>query len=238
MDTFQALADPNRRHIIELLAKNGQLSSTDISDKFKISAPAISQHLKVLREARLVKMEKRAQKHLYQINPAKIEELEAWLERLKKHWDAKFDRLDKVLEAEKNKILNLVQDDKLGSDSVRVVVFDQKDSSHFLVLSEADDPTNLKLPGGKFKDLIELPNQAAKRELKEELGLTIKLVKAGELINDDGVSRRHIYFGQASKGEIKPSSEIDHLKWLTVKSIPEGKNRRHILSAVKLSKGV
>ncbi|SRR5260221_8730794 len=101
MDVFQALSDSNRRQIIELLAKNGQLSATDIYDKFSVSHPAISQHLKVLREAKLVRMEKRAQQHLYQINPAKIEELEHWVQKLSKMWNARFDRLDKVLAVEK-----------------------------------------------------------------------------------------------------------------------------------------
>ncbi len=104
MDMFSALAEPTRRNIVELLAKNGQLSATDIYDKFSVSHPAISQHLKVLREANLVQMEKRAQQHLYQINPEKIDELEEWTKKLKKHWDARFDRLDKVLAAEKRKL--------------------------------------------------------------------------------------------------------------------------------------
>jgi DNA-binding transcriptional ArsR family regulator len=52
MDMFQALGDKSRRSIIELLSKKGQLTSTDISNQFHISAPAISQHLKVLREAK------------------------------------------------------------------------------------------------------------------------------------------------------------------------------------------
>src|SRR4051812_14695492 len=105
MDTFQALADPNRRQIIELLAKNWQLSSTDISENFKISAPAISQHLKILREANLVKMEKKAQTHLYRINPEKVEEISEWVEKLAKMWDARMDRLEQILKQ--------VQDDNL-----------------------------------------------------------------------------------------------------------------------------
>src|SRR5258708_24105139 len=104
MDMFSALAEPTRRNIVELLAKNGQLSATDIYDKFSVSHPEISQDLKVLREANLVQMEKRAQQHLYQINPEKIDELEEWTKKLKKHWDARFDRLDKVLAAEKRKL--------------------------------------------------------------------------------------------------------------------------------------
>ncbi len=98
MDTFQALSDPNRRRIIELIAARGQLSATDISDKFKVSPPAISQHLKILREARLVDMEKKAQKRIYTINTKSLQEIEGWAHKMKKLWDARFDRLDKVLE--------------------------------------------------------------------------------------------------------------------------------------------
>ena len=61
MDTFGALADPNRRSIIELLAVRGELPASEISSKFNITPAAISQHLKILREAELVTMEKRAQ---------------------------------------------------------------------------------------------------------------------------------------------------------------------------------
>ena len=58
MDKFTALAEPNRRRIIELIASNAEMSASEISNQFDISAPAISQHLKILREAKLVSMEK------------------------------------------------------------------------------------------------------------------------------------------------------------------------------------
>lgn len=109
MDIFQALADPSRRNIIELLAKKGKLTSTDISNKFQISAPAISQHLKVLRETRLLKMERKAQQHIYQINPQKIHELERWVKKLAKKWDERFLALDKLLEKEKKKLRGSVK---------------------------------------------------------------------------------------------------------------------------------
>jgi len=105
MDMFSALAEPTRRSILELLALKGELSATDISDKFKVSPPAISQHLKVLREANLVEMEKRAQQRIYQINPDKMDELEVWVKKLKANWDARFDRLDEVLKMEKAKLI-------------------------------------------------------------------------------------------------------------------------------------
>ena len=67
MDLFSALADPTRRSILELLAKKGPLPATAICERFQVSPQAISQHLKVLREAHLVQMEKRAQKRLYRV---------------------------------------------------------------------------------------------------------------------------------------------------------------------------
>jgi DNA-binding transcriptional ArsR family regulator len=106
MDKFSALADPTRRFILEMLARNGQLSATEISDNFQVSPSAISQHLKVLREAKLVLMEKRAQQRLYQINPETMGELEQWARQLTQQWNERFEALDQLLEAEKKKTLN------------------------------------------------------------------------------------------------------------------------------------
>lgn len=103
MDIFYALSEPRRRDIVEMLAIQGQLSATDISKKFKVTASAISQHLKVLLEAKLVKVEKRAQLRIYQINPAKIHELEKWAKEMTTLWEERYERLDGVLEQEKSK---------------------------------------------------------------------------------------------------------------------------------------
>ncbi len=105
MDIFSALADPTRRKIMELIAENGQLSATEISDKFEMTPPAISQHLKILREANLVQMEKRAQQHIYRINPQAMLELEGWARQLTELWNGRLDALDRVLQAEKKKNL-------------------------------------------------------------------------------------------------------------------------------------
>jgi DNA-binding transcriptional ArsR family regulator len=105
MDKFSALADPTRRLILEMLARNGQLSATEISDNFQVSPSAISQHLKVLREANLILMEKRAQQRLYKINPETMGELEQWARQLTRQWNERFEALDELLEAEKKKIL-------------------------------------------------------------------------------------------------------------------------------------
>jgi DNA-binding transcriptional ArsR family regulator len=102
-ELFSALADPTRRSIIELLANNGQMSATDIFDNFNLTNPAVSQHLKVLREAELVQMEKSAQKHLYSLNQKTMHSLENWIKQTTQHWDERFEQLDSILEAEKRK---------------------------------------------------------------------------------------------------------------------------------------
>src|SRR6266568_966259 len=101
MDMFVALADPTRRNILELLANSGELAATAIYEQFPVSPQAISQHLKVLREANLVEMEKRAQKHLYRLNPEALSEFEGWVKLVQERWSERFEALDAVLESEK-----------------------------------------------------------------------------------------------------------------------------------------
>jgi DNA-binding transcriptional ArsR family regulator len=103
MDMFSALAEPTRRSIIEMLAGEGQLSASDIAGRFDVSAPAISQHLKILREAELVVVEKRAQQRIYRLNPDAMREFEQWARKTRERWDERFDALDRVLEAQKQK---------------------------------------------------------------------------------------------------------------------------------------
>lgn len=117
MDIFYALAEPNRRRIVEMLASQGKLSASDISDKFDVSAPAISQHLKILREARLVQMEKRAQQRIYQINPQAMLQLQEWAEQIMQLWNQRFDAFDDVLKNEKEKLLK--QQKKRGQKNVK-----------------------------------------------------------------------------------------------------------------------
>lgn len=97
MDTFSALADPTRRNIIELLVRQGRLTTNEIVSNFQISQPAISQHLKVLREAKLVDMDKHAQKHYYKVTPHKFLELEGWIRQLTQIWHERFDSLETLL---------------------------------------------------------------------------------------------------------------------------------------------
>ena len=103
MDMFVALADPTRRNILELLATSGELAATAIYEQFPVSPQAVSQHLKILREAKLVEMEKRAQKRVYRLNPHTLSEFEAWVQQTRQRWSERFDALDAVIEREKKK---------------------------------------------------------------------------------------------------------------------------------------
>lgn len=103
MDIFYALSDPTRRNILEIIAEGGKLAASDISAHFKISAAAVSQHLKVLKEANLVKMEKKAQQRIYTINPEAMLELEDWLKNMVDVYNKRFSAMDRLLEEAKKK---------------------------------------------------------------------------------------------------------------------------------------
>lgn len=99
MDVFYALAEPNRRNIIEMLASKGELPSSTIADRFKITSAAVSQHLKVLREAKLVRVEKRAQQRIYSLNPNTVKKLEHWAQMMSENYD----QLDELLKSNQEK---------------------------------------------------------------------------------------------------------------------------------------
>jgi len=108
MDTFSALAEPTRRRILEFLGNRGELSATQIYDfvnkQSPVTAPAVSQHLKILRESKLVDVEKRAQQRIYTLNPRGLMELNLWVRKMTQFWDERYDALDRVLEVEKKKL--------------------------------------------------------------------------------------------------------------------------------------
>jgi len=79
MQIFAALADKTRLRILEVLAGNGPLPASEIYAHFSLTAPAISQHLKTLKEANLVTVESRAQHRYYTLNPSSLTELEQWI---------------------------------------------------------------------------------------------------------------------------------------------------------------
>jgi DNA-binding transcriptional ArsR family regulator len=93
---FAALADPTRCRIVEMLA-SGELPVGEIASRFEVSQPAISQHLKVLREARLVRVRVDAQKRIYQLDQAGLAEIDRWLSRVRRFWSGRLDALDREL---------------------------------------------------------------------------------------------------------------------------------------------
>ena len=99
---FAALADPTRRAIVARLAK-GEASVMELAAPFDMSQPAISKHLKVLERAGLISRGRDAQKRPCRLEAAPLRELTDWLERYRELWDARFDRLDNLLEELKQK---------------------------------------------------------------------------------------------------------------------------------------
>ena len=93
---FSALADPTRQRIVEMLA-GGALCAGDIAGKFDLSAPAISQHLKTLRKAKLVKVRAEAQRRIYELDLEGVEELSDWVARIRAFWTPRLDALELAL---------------------------------------------------------------------------------------------------------------------------------------------
>jgi DNA-binding transcriptional ArsR family regulator len=100
MDAFHALAEPRRRRVVEILAHRGKLSASQICDEFDVTPQAISQHLRVLREANVIQMERRAQRRLYTFNPQSTNRIQVWAADMAKLWNRRLDRIDKMLKEE------------------------------------------------------------------------------------------------------------------------------------------
>ncbi len=95
-DTFAALADPTRRAILARLAL-GETSVGELAEPFDISLPAISKHLKVLERAGLIARGREAQWRPCRIEPKALKGVDDWLERYRRLWEERFDRLDDYL---------------------------------------------------------------------------------------------------------------------------------------------
>lgn len=95
-DVFHAVSDPNRRRLLDLLAE-GERAVMDLVRLFTISQPAISQHLKVLREAGLVTVRKLGRRRMYALNPDELRPVADWIAHYEKFWDDRLDRLGQYL---------------------------------------------------------------------------------------------------------------------------------------------
>jgi len=95
-DVFQALADPNRRAIISLLATQ-KLTVKTLAEHFPISRPAISRHVKILTECGLVIVHQKGRERFCEVQPDRLTEVSNWIVQQQKIWEGRLDRLDEYL---------------------------------------------------------------------------------------------------------------------------------------------
>lgn len=95
-DVFQAIADPNRRAIIGLLA-NRKLTVNAVAKYFPISRPAVSRHIKILKECGLVVVRREGRERYCELRLEKLNEVSDWIEQYQKIWEQRLDRLDEYL---------------------------------------------------------------------------------------------------------------------------------------------
>ena len=101
--TFSALGDPTRFAIVERLLKEGELSAGKLTEGMPLSPPAISRHLKVLRQAGVVRQRVDRQRRLYSVRPASVQAINTWSGNYREFWEASLDRLADALEREGSK---------------------------------------------------------------------------------------------------------------------------------------
>lgn len=96
---FETLSDPGRRRILDVLV-DGERPAGDFTPLLGISQPGVSRHLRVLREAGLVTVRKDATRRLYSLNPARLREIDRWLDRYRQFWTNHLDALEAHLDRE------------------------------------------------------------------------------------------------------------------------------------------
>ena len=96
--TFNALADPTRRAVLDLL-RRGKLAAGQIAQGFPVSRPAISKHLRVLRSARLVRVHRVGRQRLFELNPEPLKTVDVWLSRYRVFWRSELSNLKRFVEA-------------------------------------------------------------------------------------------------------------------------------------------
>jgi DNA-binding transcriptional ArsR family regulator len=105
IETFAALAEPNRFRIVELLRSRARTVG-EIGERLALNQPQVSKHLRVLKDAGLVDVEAQAQQRIYRLRAKPLRQMHTWLERYRAVWDARFGALDELLvelEAEEEK---------------------------------------------------------------------------------------------------------------------------------------
>jgi DNA-binding transcriptional ArsR family regulator len=97
MSPFEAIAEPNRRRLLELL-RGGERAAGDLVEATGLSQPGVSKHLKHLRDAGLVSVRADGQRRLYRLEPDELAELDAWIQPFRQFWSDRLDALDEHLE--------------------------------------------------------------------------------------------------------------------------------------------
>ncbi|MFI5586963.1 ArsR/SmtB family transcription factor [Amycolatopsis sp. NPDC051758] len=97
MQTFDVLAEPRRRTILDLL-RDGERSVGELVEELDLSQPAVSKHLRVLREAGLVTVRVAAQRRCYALRPEPLAEVDAWLAPYRRFWSGRLDALERRLD--------------------------------------------------------------------------------------------------------------------------------------------
>ena len=103
---FAALADPTRRAIIERLSRS-EARVTEVAEPFPISLNAVSKHIRVLEASGVVERRRRGRDHILSINARSLDEVDGWIERMRRFWEAQLDAMERLLR-------ELEQDRKLG----------------------------------------------------------------------------------------------------------------------------
>jgi DNA-binding transcriptional ArsR family regulator len=101
MDTFSAVADPTRRAMLDMLALRERSAGDIVSTFPQISQPAVSKHLRILRNAGLVSVQIHAQQRIYSLQPKALAELDAWIAKYKVFWSDNLDALEQHLSKHK-----------------------------------------------------------------------------------------------------------------------------------------
>jgi DNA-binding transcriptional ArsR family regulator len=97
--TFEVLAEPTRRRILDLL-RDRERSVGELVDQLTLSQPGVSKHLRVLREAGLVRVRQDAQRRWYQLDPTPLTEIDAWLAPYRRYWNDRLDALERHLDTD------------------------------------------------------------------------------------------------------------------------------------------
>jgi DNA-binding transcriptional ArsR family regulator len=107
-NAFNALADPTRRAVLDML-RAGTRPAGEIARAFPISRPAISKHLKILRRAHLVDEHRQGRHRFYQLNPEPLKTIDSWLDEYRRFWTANLESLKSFVESEYEKEINAAQ---------------------------------------------------------------------------------------------------------------------------------